>query len=126
NRGQENGVRGRPLRYAVRSMRGAGRRLRSAAGSPLSSLLLLVLTLGLPLGAYAGDRTNLPLKNWGGFSLYQDAVYDDLERLVTAGAGGPPPLDTKPTRRAETARRLPPGPRPLPPRRSGPPTRPAP
>ena len=86
NRGQQNECRAAlPLRYAVRSMLGAGRRLRSAAGSSLTPVLLLVVTLGLPVGAHAGDRTNLPLKNWGGFSLYQDAVYDDLERLVTAG-----------------------------------------
>lgn len=35
--------------------------------------------------AAAGGRTNIPLKNWGGFSVVRDAVYDDLERLVTAG-----------------------------------------
>jgi len=85
-------------------MLGAGRRLRSAAGSPLSSLLLLVLTLGFPLGAHAGDRTNLPLKNWGGFSVYQDAVYDDLERLVTAGLADRTLLNTKPISRVEAAR----------------------
>jgi Capsule assembly protein Wzi len=85
-------------------MLGAGRRLRSAAGSSLTSVLLLVLTLGLPLGAYAGDRTNLPLKNWGGFSLHEDAVYDDLERLVTAGLADRTILNTKPISRVEGAR----------------------
>jgi hypothetical protein len=85
-------------------MLGVGRRLRSAAGSSLTPALLLVVTLGLPVGAHAGDRTNLPLKNWGGFSLYQDAVYDDLERLVTAGLADRTLLNTKPISRVEAAR----------------------
>ena len=50
------------------------------------AVLFVVITVALlPEAAAAEDRTNLPLKNWGGFSLYRDAVYDDLERLVTAG-----------------------------------------
>jgi hypothetical protein len=85
-------------------MLGAGRRLRCAAGSSLSSMVLLVAALGLPLGAHAGDRTNIPLKNWGGFSLYQDAVYDDLERLVTAGLADRTLLNTRPISRVEAAR----------------------
>src|SRR4030095_5156095 len=94
----------RTLRYAVRSMLGAGRRLRCAAGSSLMSMVVLV-ALGLPLSAAdAGDRTNIPLKNWGGFSLYQDAVYDDLERLVTAGLADRTLLNTKPISRVEAAR----------------------
>lgn len=86
-------------------MLGAGRRLRCAAGSSLVSVVLLVVALGLPLSAAdAGDRTNIPLKNWGGFSLYQDAVYDDLERLVTAGLADRTLLNTKPISRVEAAR----------------------
>ena len=42
----------------------------------------LVATLVWLADAIAFDRTNLPLKNWGGFSEYRDATYDDLERLV--------------------------------------------
>ena len=69
------------------------------------SMVLLVVALGLPLSAAdAGDRTNIPLKNWGGFSLYQDAVYDDLERLVTAGLADRTLLNTKPISRVEAAR----------------------
>ncbi len=57
---------------------------RSPARSWLATLLVVVATL-VPLAeAIALDRTNLPLKNWGGFSEYRDATYDDLERLVTA------------------------------------------
>src|SRR5207247_8581607 len=58
-----------------------------------------------PIGvATAADRTNVPLKNWGGFSEFRDAVYDDLERLVTAGLAGRVPLDTGPLCRVEAGR----------------------
>src|SRR6185503_16426298 len=50
------------------------------------------------------DRTDVPLKNWGGFSQYRDAVYDDLERLVTAGLADRTLLNTKPMSRIEVAR----------------------
>ncbi|HUG36045.1 MAG TPA: capsule assembly Wzi family protein, partial [Candidatus Limnocylindrales bacterium] len=49
------------------------------------------------------ERTNVPLKNWGGFALYRDAVYDDLERLVTSGLAGRTVLNTKPLSRTEAA-----------------------
>src|SRR5438445_7301818 len=54
--------------------------------------------------AIAGDRTNVPLKNWGGFSEFRDAAYDDLERLVTAGLADRTLLNTKPLSRIEAAR----------------------
>src|SRR5438552_18766699 len=58
-----------------------------------------------PIGvATAADRTNVPLKNWGGFSEFRDAVYDDLERLVTAGLADRTLLNTKPLSRVEGAR----------------------
>ncbi|MBI2491371.1 MAG: hypothetical protein HYV94_04625 [Candidatus Rokubacteria bacterium] len=47
-----------------------------------ASLLLPALLVVLP--AHAGDRAGIPLKNWGGFSVFRDAVYDDLERLAAA------------------------------------------
>src|SRR6185503_20836108 len=50
------------------------------------------------------DRTDVPLKNWGGFSQYRDAAYDDLERLVTAGLADRTLLNTKPLNRIEAAR----------------------
>src|SRR5258705_12044503 len=80
------------------------RGFRYTVGSWLAPALLFGgVTLGLPSVAHAGDRTNVPLKNWGGFSLYRDAVYDDLERLVTAGLADRTLLNTKPLSRVEAA-----------------------
>ena len=56
---------------------------RSPARSSLATVVVvLVATLASLADAIAFDRTNLPLKNWGGFSEYRGATYDDLERLV--------------------------------------------
>lgn len=63
---------------------------------------LVVCVLAAP--AIAADRTDIPLKNWGGFSVFRDAVYDDLERLVTAGLADRTILNTKPMSRTEGAR----------------------
>jgi hypothetical protein len=77
---------------------------RSPARWSLTALLVVVSAL-LPLhAAVAFDRTNIPLKNWGGFSEYYDATYDDLERLVTAGLADRTLLNTKPLSRVEAAR----------------------
>ena len=71
---------------------------------------LLAVALAFALGVWvapfaeATERTNIPLKNWDGFSLFRDAVYDDLERLVTAGLGDRVLLSTKPLSRIEAAR----------------------
>src|SRR5438445_10718295 len=77
---------------------------RSPASSWLATVLLIVATLVPLADAVAFDRTNLPLKNWGGFSEYRDATYDDLERLVTAGLADRTLLNTKPLSRVEAAR----------------------
>ena len=78
----------------------SGRRARAGrAVAMLCAALLLE-----PAAALAGDRANVPLKNWGGFAVYRDAVYDDLERLVAAGLAGPSILNTKPLSRTEAAR----------------------
>jgi capsule assembly protein Wzi len=77
---------------------------RSPARSCLATVLVVVATLVPLAGAGAFDRTNVPLKNWGGFSQYRDAVYDDLERLVTAGLADRTVLNTKPISRVEAAR----------------------
>src|ERR1051326_4462748 len=66
--------------------------------------VVIVATLVAHGRATADDRTNIPLKNWGGFSLYRDAVYDDLERLVAAGLADRAILNTKPINRTEAAR----------------------
>ena len=52
----------------------------------------------------AFDRTNVPLKNWGGFAISRDALYDDLERLVASGLADRTLLNTKPLSRIEAAR----------------------
>ena len=61
------------------------------------------VSVAVPTAA-AFDRTNVPLKNWGGFAVSRDALYDDLERLVTAGLGDRTLLNTKPLSRIEAAR----------------------
>jgi len=77
---------------------------RTRARWSLAGVLIVVAAL-VPLDpAIAFDRTNLPLKNWGGFSEYRDAAYDDLERLVTAGLADRTLLNTKPLSRIEAAR----------------------
>lgn len=66
--------------------------------------LAAALALTGPTPTTAGDRTDVPLRNWGGFAVSRDAVYDDLERLVAAGLGGRAVLNTKPLSRLEAAR----------------------
>src|SRR2546430_11779689 len=68
-----------------------------------AALLALAALVAIP-DAIAGDRTSVPLKNWGGFAEYRDSVYDDLERLVTAGLADRVLLNTKPLSRVEVAR----------------------
>jgi len=72
--------------------------------SRLATVFLVVAALTPLADAVAFDRTNIPLKNWGGFSEYRDATYDDLERLVTAGLADRTLLNTKPLSRVEAAR----------------------
>ena len=68
-------------------------------------LLLVLAVIALLTGqADAADRTDIPLKNWGGFAVFRDAVYDDLERLVTAGLADRTIINTKPMSRTEGAR----------------------
>jgi len=55
-----------------------------------------------PLAAF--DRSNVPLKNWGGFSIYRSWVYDALEKIVLAGLAEEALLNSKPLSRVEAAR----------------------
>jgi len=66
--------------------------------------LILALALALPSVGGAADRTDIPLKNWGGFAVSRDATYDDLERLAAAGLADRTILSTKPFSRTEGAR----------------------
>ena len=70
----------------------------------LKGVMIITLAMAMAVSAWAGDRANVPLKNWGGFSVFRDSVYDDLERLVTAGLGDRVLLSTKPLSRSEAAR----------------------
>src|SRR5947199_8630342 len=83
------------------------RRLVRAARWWTASAMFIIATLASTSGARAAgavDRTNVPLKNWGGFAEYRDSVYDDLERLVTAGLADRVLLNPKPLSRVEAAR----------------------
>src|SRR2546425_7534020 len=73
----------------------------------LAPALLVIASLASLPGAVAADRTNVPLKNWGGFSEFRDSVYDDLERLVAAGLADRVLLNTKPLSPVEAARVVP-------------------
>jgi hypothetical protein len=72
----------------------------------LAGLAMLVVGLGPSLVAHAADRTNLPLKNWGGFALRQHWAYDALEKLSLAGLTDRVVLNTRPLSRVEAARIL--------------------
>ena len=53
---------------------------------------------------HAFDRNNVPLKNWGGFSVNRGWIYDALEKVVLAGLADRVLLNTKPLSRVEVAR----------------------
>jgi len=53
---------------------------------------------------HAFDRNNVPLKNWGGFSVNRGWIYDALEKVVLAGLADRVLLNTKPLSRVEAAR----------------------
>jgi hypothetical protein len=71
---------------------------------PLAVAVGAALLVLAPAAVGAGDRTDLPLRNWGGFAVSRDPAYDDLERLVAAGLGGRTLLSTRPLSRTEAAR----------------------
>ena len=71
---------------------------------PLAVCAIALAALLVATAAAASDRTSIPLKNWGGFSVVRDAAYDDLERLATAGLFDRAILNTKPLSRTEAAR----------------------
>src|SRR5205809_6548359 len=79
---------------------------RREQGFFVAAALLALAALAAIPDAIAGDRTSVPLKNWGGFAEFRDAVYDDLERLVTAGLADRVLLNTRPLGRVEVARIL--------------------
>lgn len=68
----------------------------------------MVLTAGVVVlaSAYAEARGlyNVPLRNFGGFSIFHHWSYDAVERLVLAGLADRRVLNTKPLTRIEMAR----------------------
>ena len=85
----------------------SGAKFPSLLASKLPSFLAALLFSGycsLFTTAYAFDRTNVPLKNWGGFSIYRSWVYDALEKIVLAGLAEQALLNSKPFSRVEAAR----------------------
>ncbi|MBI2989162.1 MAG: hypothetical protein HYY45_20565 [Deltaproteobacteria bacterium] len=66
------------------------------------SLFIFHFSFFTPLFAF--DRTNVPLKNWGRFSIYRSWVYDALEKIVLAGLADQVLLNSKPLSRVEAAR----------------------
>jgi len=65
---------------------------------------LIIAGVAAATPVVAADRTDVPLRNWGGFAVHRDAVYDDLERLVAAGLADRAIINTKPLNRTEAAR----------------------
>src|SRR5436305_991782 len=66
--------------------RGQGLLVRKTGRVWLAAAVLAFAVLEAIPRAIAGDGTNVPLKKWGGFSEFRDAVYDALARLATGYA----------------------------------------
>ena len=67
--------------------------------------LLLTVDYSLLTQPLCGfDRTNVPLKNWGGFAVNRSWIYDALDKIVLAGLADQVLLNTKPLSRVEAAR----------------------
>jgi len=70
-----------------------------------SAVFLLLAICYSPFArVHAFDRNNVPLKNWGGFSVNRGWIYDALEKVVLAGLADRVLLNTKPLSRVEAAR----------------------
>ena len=67
-------------------------------------VLLTIDYFLLTTSLHGFDRSNVPLKNWGGSSVSRSWVYDALEKLVLAGLTDQAMLNTKPLSRVEVAR----------------------
>ena len=73
-----------------------------------ATVAVALLTLGtlclLSVTAPAADRTNVPLRNWGGFAGPWHWTYDAVKKIVLAGLADRAVLNTKPMNRLEMAR----------------------
>ncbi len=80
------------------------KRTRVYRGLAVCLLLLTVDYSLLTQPLFGFDRNNVPLKNWGGFSVNRGWIYDALEKVVLAGLADRVLLNTKPLSRVEAAR----------------------
>lgn len=67
-------------------------------------VFLFAIPYLLLTAVHAFDRSNVPLKNWGGFAVNHSWIYDALEKVVLAGLTDEVILNTKPLSRVEGAR----------------------
>lgn len=67
-------------------------------------VFLFAIPYLLLTAVHAFDRSNVPLKNWGGFAVNHSWIYDALEKVVLAGLTDEVILNTKPLSRVEAAR----------------------
>jgi hypothetical protein len=77
---------------------------RRASRVTIASLAVLSLLGWYVSQTHAVDRTNVPLRNWGGFAIHWNWTYDALKRLALAGLTDRVVLNTKPMSRLEMAR----------------------
>ncbi len=68
------------------------------------ALLILCVWCYLASDSRAANRTNVPLRNWGGFAIHWHWTYDAVKKLVLAGLTDRVVLNTKPMSRLEMAR----------------------
>ena len=78
-------------------------RTRNSCNAVLAVVILCVLW-SLASHSHAADRTNVPLRNWDGFSSRWHWTYDAIKKLVLAGLTDRAVLNTKPMSRLEMAR----------------------
>jgi hypothetical protein len=80
------------------------RRRTRASRVMIASVAVLCLLGGRVSQLQAADRTNVPIRNWGGFAINWNWTYDAIKRLALAGLTDRVVLNTKPMSRLETAR----------------------
>jgi len=68
------------------------------------SLLILCALCYWSSHSRAADRTDVPLRNWGGLAIHWHWTYDAVKKLVLAGLTDRVVLNTKPMSRLEMAR----------------------
>jgi Capsule assembly protein Wzi len=81
------------------------RRSRTHDARRIICVLLILGVFGVALpSSHAADRTDVPLRNWGGLAIHWHWTYDAIKKLVLAGLTDRAVLNTKPMTRLEMAR----------------------